>query len=199
MPTFIFNGGAGGGGGGGGGPSPSPSPGPVGIVQNNSQGANSGQRSMLHTRRERMHIKFDVKNYNMKTGQIKIATTSRIPRQVVSMAYFYHGGVAPNNIFGFTIDVLLVPISFNMKTCSDLYVDIPDAPGGMRGLRDNIILLRRIATHGPHFGVAGEQWDVPEDVQNQMDYQLVVACPAMYRLLTGNATASLDLLLEMVF
>ncbi|KAH9959324.1 hypothetical protein BC827DRAFT_511707 [Russula dissimulans] len=197
IPTFIFNGG-----GGGGGHSPS-----LGSGKNNNQDigtgtTNSGQHSMLLTRRERVNIDL-IPNFTGDEGHITIAPGARIPERLVLTARGGHRGTPPINTFSFILDVLLVPIHHNMETCHDLYLDpfIPE-PGnwhiGISSLRDNIILLRRMVVRGAPDALAAEQWDIQEDLRNRIDYRLVVTCPMLHW--AGEAhDVSILLLLEMEF
>ncbi|KAH9958421.1 hypothetical protein BC827DRAFT_1219435 [Russula dissimulans] len=135
----------------------------------------------LRSRVESMNINNIESEFSWETGFISVIPAPRLPRRVVLTAECYHGGRAPDNTFAFTVDVLLVPTSFNMETCFHLYLG-PRQKGyeGIRRLRDDIILLRRIAAHGMDVGVAAEQCDIPEDIQNRTDYRLVVTCPVLY-------------------
>jgi len=105
---------------------------------------------------------------------------------VILTANCYHFGGNDNNYkFTFIIDVLLVPLSFNVQTCFDLYLE-PFNPGsrtwfmGTRRLRDNIILLRRFAVQGDYMACAAEQCDIPEHIRNRADHRLVVTCPVFH-------------------
>ena len=84
------------------------------------------------------------------------------------------------------MDVLLVPLSFDVRKCYNLYLE-PFNPKsqswivGTRRLRDNIIRLRRFAVRGENVTCAAEQCDIPEEIRKRQDYRLVVTCP-VYRL-----------------
>jgi len=198
MPTYVFNGGNGGGGGGGGG-------GPNGSWgQDTGTGkTNPGQHdSMLLTRREQVNIDI-VRNYSIEKGHITFVPTARIPKRIVLTTNCFNIGGFPNNTFTYIVDVLLVPISFNMQTCFHLYLDPfhklqQSWYMGTRGIRDNIILLRRMAIQGMHVGCAVEQCDIPEEVRNKTDYRLVVTCPVLH---FGSSVDKFSLfaLLEMEF
>jgi len=89
-----------------------------------------------------------------------------------------------------------------METCFDLYLDVPHGwPGCLRSLRDEVVLLRRIAVTGNLMAVAAEQCDIPEHVRDKTDYRLVITCPVLG--IEGGSEMrsmlSLLLLLEMEF
>jgi len=211
MSTYIsFQGGVGGGGGGGsGGPRPNLGSASGRTGQSNNQDTrtgttNPGQNSMLLTHRQQLNIDL-TRNYTPETGHLTIVSTARIPKRVLLTANCLHTGGSMNNTFSFILDVLLVPMSLHMQTCFNLYLDpfIPQT-GYMhvntRGLRDNVILLRRMTVQGVHAVCAAEQCDIPEEVRNRTDYRLVVTCPVLYRAHTTTTTMfSVLLLLEMEF
>ena len=124
--------------------------------------------------------------HTLRIGHITIVPTAgRIPRHLVSTANCCHAGSLIGSRFTFIIDVLLVPSSFNMQTCFNLYLD-PDYKGpqtwymSTRSLRDDVILLQRITVQGEYAACAAEQCDIPEDVRSRTDYRLVVTCPVLH-------------------
>jgi len=189
--TYIsFLGGNGGGGGGGGG-------GPASAAFGSGTGTNTGSRqngsqenvesgttdpgqSMLLIHREHLNIDIDAVAADGR-GYMTTVPTIRLPKRLVLMANGYNYGGNPNN-FTFMIDILLVPLSFNVQTWTDLYLE-PFNPNqqpwfmGVRRLRDNIILLRRFAAQGEFVACAADQFDIPEDIRNRSGYRLVVTCP----------------------
>jgi len=94
-----------------------------------------------------------------------------MPKRLILVANGYQFGGNHNN-FTFILDVLLVPLSFNVQTCFDLHLE-PFCPGspswfmGTRRLRDNIILLRKFAVQGNYLTCAADQFDIPEDLRNR--------------------------------
>jgi hypothetical protein len=145
--------------------------------------------------------------YSLKTGHITVVPIIRIPRRLVLTSNSYLSGNANgSNLYTFMIDVLLVPLSFNVGACFDLY-QAPFVPGsvsgymGTRSPRNSIILLRRISVRGEHATMKVKQWDVPGDIQNATeDYRLVVTCPALHTSLFSSSSVFVLLLqLEMVF
>ncbi|KAH9959325.1 hypothetical protein BC827DRAFT_1156336 [Russula dissimulans] len=198
IPTFIFNGG--GGGGGSGGPSPS-----LGSESGKNNNQDIGARTIF-TRRAMLRVErvnIDLMRNSTDQGHITIVPGARIPGRLVLSAECYHRGSHPDNAFSFLLDVLLVPIHFNVETCFDLYLDpfIPEPEHwnlGIRSLRDNIILLRRMVVRGAPDELAAEQWDIREDLRNRIDYRLVVTCPVFS--CSGDVDdLSVLLLLEMEF
>jgi len=142
-------------------------------------------------------------NYTLQTGHITIVPTARIPKRIILTANCFHGGSSPINSYTCIVDVLLVPISFNMETCFNLYRDqfYPVEHWwymGMRTLRDNVILLRRMAVRGFHVTCATKQLDISEDVRARTDHKLVVTCPVLHSAGMFDHL-SLFLLLEMEF
>jgi len=107
-----------------------------------------------------------------------------MPKRLILVANGYQFGGNHNN-FTFILDVLLVPLSFNVQTCFDLYLE-PFCPGspswfmGTRRLRDNIILLRKFAVQGNYLTCAADQFDIPEDLRNRPDYRLVITIPVYH-------------------
>ncbi|KAH9959294.1 hypothetical protein BC827DRAFT_1214156 [Russula dissimulans] len=202
MPTIIFNGGGGGAGGGGGGSSPSlvsNGSGQNDHYQDTGSGkTNPGQHSMLLTRRE--HVDMNIaENFSTDKGYITIVPTANIPKRLVLTADCFHPGKAPDNVFTFTVDLLLVPTSFDMQTCYHLYFEPRrGCPFGTRSLRDKVILLRRLAVHGKDAAFAVEHCDVPEDIRKRTDYRLVVTCPA-FLFSSSQSDVFLWSLLEMEF
>jgi len=136
-------------------------------------------------------------------GYITTVPTTSIPRRLVLTANCYHFGGDDKYNFTFILDVLLVPPSFNLRSCFDLYLE-PYNPHsrswymGTRRLRDNIILLRRFGVTGEHSKCAVDQWDVPEDIRSGPDYRLVVTCPVMRHSSQGSERG-LFVQLEMEF
>jgi hypothetical protein len=137
-----------------------------------------------------------------ETGHMTVIPTTRIPRRLVltSNSYLFDSSVGCN-LYTFMVDVLLVPLSFNMETCFDLYLapftsDTASWYMGTRSPRNNIILLRRIAFHGNHMTMKVKQWDVPEDIRNATDYRLVVTCPALITFSFTNFRVLLQLEME---
>jgi len=116
-------------------------------------------------------------------GYIKTVPTARMPRRLLLTANCYVSGA--DEKFAFLVDVLLVPLSFNVQTCFDLYLE-PFNPQstrwymGTRRIRDNIILLRRLGIQGESLVCAAEQCDIPEDIRNRSDYRLVVTIPVAH-------------------
>jgi len=108
-----------------------------------------------------------------------------------------------HNDFTFMVDILLVPISFNVQTWTELYLE-PFNPAarpwfmGTRRLRDNIILLRRFSAQGAFVACAGDQFDIPEDIRNRSGYRLVITCP-VYQYVASYTERSLVFQLEMEF
>ncbi|KAH9959296.1 hypothetical protein BC827DRAFT_1384732 [Russula dissimulans] len=133
MTTYItFHGGNGGAGGGGGGGPVSPS---LQVGSGTSTGSGSGQnnnrensglvttdpgQSILPIRRGYLNIDL-VRNYSLQTGHITIVPTSQIPKRLLLTTNCVHFGGHSNNTFTYIVDVLLVPVSFNMQTCFQLY------------------------------------------------------------------------------
>jgi hypothetical protein len=138
--------------------------------------------------------------YTLQTGHVTIAPTAQIPKRFVLTTLFINHNHSPYDMFAFTVDVLLVPVYFNMQTCPHLYLDQPTS-SLMRGLLDNIILLQRIVGHGKGVAMTVDQWGVPEDVRNKTDYKLVVTCPTLYYQVpeSPSSRVDLELLLEMEF
>jgi len=116
-------------------------------------------------------------------------------------------GSLPGKMFAVLVDVLLVPIQFNMGTCFNLYMDphfsTQIGSSGLlstRGLRDNIILLRRMVVRRVDAAFEVEQWDIPENVRDRTDYRLVITCPDLYiGCLQWIGELSMLLLLELEF
>ncbi|KAH9958415.1 hypothetical protein BC827DRAFT_560315 [Russula dissimulans] len=205
-PSFTFHLNATGGGGGGG-SSPSLGSGASGSGQNNDQVTGSGTTNpgQHSTRRDQVNIEVARgRNYDVKTGHITVIPTTRIPRRLTltSNSYLYHND-GDKNRYTFLIDVLLVPHSFNMETCFDLYRAqfVPQSDSswcmGSRSPRNNIILLRRISVRGDYSTIKAKQWDVPDDIRNRKeDYQLVVTCPVL-QIPDLSATSTFGLLLQL--
>ncbi|KAH9953091.1 hypothetical protein BC827DRAFT_1250459 [Russula dissimulans] len=148
-------------------------------------------------RRERMAIQFDLIEYTeQQQGLVTIAPTTRIPRRVIFTATAVN---TSHEAFGIMADVLLVPISFKMEP-PELYRSVFSGRCNHLGpvaLRDNVILLLRIATHGVPYTYGADRCDIPESLRNRTDYQLVVTCPVI-----ACATSTdlvVFLLLEMEF
>jgi len=200
MSTHItFHGGNGGGGGGGG--SPAFSPGiNTGSGQNSYQENTGADQSMLRIRRE--HLNIDVGSVP-RSGYITTIPSIRMPRRLTLTANCYASGTGSKFNFAFIIDVLLVPLSFNVNTCFDLYLEPFDPASrawfmGTRRLRDNIISLRRFAVQGELLACAVEQFDIPEDIRDRTDYRLVITCP-VFHYTTPCTTRNLYFQLEMEF
>jgi hypothetical protein len=148
-------------------------------------------------------------NSTWQTGYMKHINigTRGIPSRLVLTAncYCYRPDDSDigGNRFKFIVDVLLVPRSFKMKTCSDLYYSSSpyhEEPAEWRiekrRLPGSIILLRRFAVHGQYVACKAEQWNIPQDIRNdRSDYRLVVTCPY----LDSRSPLSLLLQLEMEF
>ncbi|KAH9960114.1 hypothetical protein BC827DRAFT_1155908 [Russula dissimulans] len=227
-PNFTFNVNAVGGGGGGG-SSPGYGFGDSGQNKNQDTGrgtTNPGQESMMVHVVKRERITFDVTignfvkpggnghiivythpqatDYTLQTARIKASETTRIPKRFVCTALGYnivHGSYpgGPNDKFAIVVDVLLVPISFKQEVYSDLYLS---SHMGIPLLRDNIILLRRIAVHGMYRGHKVKECDIPENVRNRTGYRLVVTCPSIdgnYLLAHSENALGLAVVLEMEF
>ncbi|KAH9953854.1 hypothetical protein BC827DRAFT_1159040 [Russula dissimulans] len=112
----------------------------------------------------------------MRRRRVTIVPAPRIPKRLLFSAVIRNfGGV--NNAFSFIADVLLVPTSFKMDTVDDLYLHMFPA-SYMSAIRDNIVSLLRVASHGVSLATRAEQCDIPEDLRNR-DYQLVVTCPTV--------------------
>jgi len=88
-----------------------------------------------------------------------------------------------------------------MQTCFHLYLPQRHGLAGnsARGLRDNVILLRRVAAHGAHYVSAATECDIPEEVRNRTDYRLVVTCPALNHVMQIRDVFNIRLLLEMEY
>jgi len=187
MATYItFQGGNGGGGGGGGttngGGSPALSPGTnTGSGRNSSQGNHA--EPMLFIRRDHLNIDLGPLAMEGNDGYLATIPTTQLPRRIYLTAncYYFISHDKPCK-FAFIIDVLLVPLSFDVRKCSDLYLE-PFNPHsqswyvGTRRLRDNIIRLRRFVVRGEDMTYDVEQCDIPEDIRNRQDYRLAVTCP----------------------
>ncbi|KAH9961481.1 hypothetical protein BC827DRAFT_320262 [Russula dissimulans] len=190
LPYTINVHATGGGGGGGGGANSS------GSGQNNDQDRGRGTpipgQDFSIIRRQRMPIRF---NRREIAGTVTIAPVPRIPKRVVFTANVRNYG-GNDNAFSFIADVLLVPTSFKMDTVDDLYLHMFPA-SYMSAIRDNIVSLLRIATHGVALATRTEQCDIPEDIRNR-DYQLVVTCPTI-QFGDSNANMELYFLLEMEY
>jgi len=209
MSTYItFHGGNGGGGGGGGGAA-SPA---LGASTNTGSGQNSHQgnigsgstdqaQSMLLVHRE--HATFDVASVAADAkGYMTTVPVIRIPKRLVFMANGLHYGGTLSN-FTFMVDILLVPVSFNVQTWAELYQEPYNPKGipqfmGTRRLRDNIILLRRFAAQGSFVGCGGDQFEIPEDIRTRSGYRLVITCP-VYQYSLPYTVHSLVFQLEMEF
>jgi hypothetical protein len=115
-------------------------------------------------------------------GYVTTVPTIRMPRRLVLTANGYH---LNRGHFAFIVDVLLVPLIFDVRTCFDLYLE-PFGPGspswfmGSRRLRDNVLLLRRLAVQGTFLICAVEQCDIPEEIRNRADYRLVLTIPVCH-------------------
>ena len=142
--------------------------------------------------------------YSLQTGHLTVVPIARIPRRVVVTATGMRNDPMGTNSFSGIVDVLLVPVSFTMQTCLDLYLTSFNSSSGQPyiagtpSLRDQIFSLRRIAFHGVQMVCVAKQWDISEEIRNRLDYRLVITCPAFY---TGGSLVycSLSLLLEMEF
>ncbi|KAH9958487.1 hypothetical protein BC827DRAFT_1385162 [Russula dissimulans] len=188
MSTYItFQGGNGGAGGGGGGPA-SPALGGSGTNAGSSQDSHQGnlgsettdpKQSMLVIHREHLNINVQP---TRGLGYVTTVPTIRMPRRLVLTANGYH---LNRGHFAFIVDVLLVPLIFDVRTCFDLYLE-PFGPGspswfmGSRRLRDNVLLLRRLAVQGTFLICAVEQCDIPEEIRNRADYRLVLTIPVCH-------------------
>ncbi|KAH9958493.1 hypothetical protein BC827DRAFT_567449 [Russula dissimulans] len=150
------------------------------------------------------HLNVDLGDAFAK-GYMTTVHTPRLPRRLFLTANCYHYGDQDWkwNKFTFIVDVLLVPLSFNAQTCFDLYLE-PFNPQsrpaymGTRRLRDNIILLRKFAVQGEFFTCAVDQFDIPEDLRNRLDYRLVITCPVVNNF-SGCTDRGLFFQLEMEF
>ncbi|KAH9961479.1 hypothetical protein BC827DRAFT_320221 [Russula dissimulans] len=180
----------GGGGGGGGG---------AGSGGNNDQDRGRGTTNPAHDyliiRRQRKAIHWNRKQLFSQTESVEVVPVARIPKKVIFTANARNFG-GDNNAFSFIADVLLVPTSFKMDSEGDLYQYL--FPGSfMSPLRDNIISLLRISTHGIAVASESKRCDIPEDLRKK-DYQLVVTCPTLQY---GDDSSNLQLffLVEMEF
>ncbi|KAH9961247.1 hypothetical protein BC827DRAFT_1155370 [Russula dissimulans] len=182
--TTIYNGGGGGGGGGG----------AAQILAHGSKVTERGQDVSWCLQIECVNI--DVgSSFSQRTGymkQINIATRG-IPSRLVLTAncYCYRPDDSDigGNRFKFIVDVLLVPRSFNMKTCSDLYYSSSpyyEEPAEWRiekrRLPGSIILLRRFAVHG--------QFTVPVEFVVTTRNGILIAVPSELSPTTASATTT---------
>ncbi|KAH9961803.1 hypothetical protein BC827DRAFT_1267463 [Russula dissimulans] len=190
------NGGPGGGGGSGGpgGPGGAGGPGPgIGSGTNPGSGIISPPSSTLVIRRERRNIEV-ARNFSLQTGYLNVVSASHVPKpkRIVTTTICFNSGPFGTNSFSGIIDILLVPLSYPMNICFDLY-QLLNAPS----LRDNIILLDRLTFHGAQTLTQATQVDIPEDLRNRVDYQLVVTCPNLYASNYLMSNLSVSLLLDM--
>jgi len=157
---------------------------------------------LLMLRVERLNIDVE-RGYTTQTGHITVVPTTRIPKRLVLTANCYQYGVNSSK-YTFIIDVLLVPRSFDTKTCFGLYLDpfVPDSEPwymGTRSPRDDITLLRRIGVHGEYVACAAEQFDIPDDIRyGKPNHRLVVACP-VYHYAPGTDKRGVLVQLDMEF
>ena len=138
--------------------------------------------------------------YSLQTGHITVVPTARIPKRLAVTANCYNFG-GDGNRFSFIVDILLVPLSFDMETCFKLYQNPFKQSSeswymGTRCLRDNIILLRKFAVQGEYVAYAVEEMDIPEDIRSATNYRLVVTCPALLARTYTNFGVSLQLEME---
>jgi len=155
------------------------------------------------------HLNIDLESVAMKQeGYIATIATTNLPRRLVLTANCYC--CDPKFIvckFAFIIDVLLVPLAFDVRKCFDLYLE-PFNPGsqswymGLRRLRDNVILLRRFTFRGEDLMCETEQCNISDDIRNRLDYRLVVTSPVFRFHYQGdviNTVRGLYVQLEMEF